>query len=661
MTKFFVWISLGLSSVVPLPFAHAKAAPSVDPEKVFSEMKIYDDKGHPYRRAIEDWAGARARVANDPTWAKWLQDGRERCDKWMAKHQDRPDWSCGYWHDFVSDKDGSVLVWTDEVPGVDVKYFHSATDPQVEVTPKRYGGWVFVFRQKHNEQILRAAQFYRMTDNKKYADWVLAQLMFYADNYERWAPGPKEGHLFYSTLDESTNFINYVEALRLLGDYVKPEQKEILWKKLFEPTTALINKGWHANKIHNITVWHDSMLAQVALYFGKEDLWRNTLDSEFGVKKQLSEGITRDYIWCEQSIGYNRYVLRALRSLFIAAGLYGRIDEVKNEMAIAENLLLSPMYMRFPDLTVPAISDATGSMSVPDSELMGIFYRVFPMSIGFAEAAKQKNWDTLLDPPPPVTGSLEMPAVTSRNMESTRLALLKSGKWQLFLQYGQIATAHSQPEALNFMVFYGDTAITRDSGTIMYGSKLHAEYFTAALNHNVPLINGEGEVHPQRGELLEFSTDPARVSAAQPEYRPGVKAKRTLSIVGEKLVDVAEIENVSGGEEKLGLSLQLQGKVKLPAEFKEDAKFADGRPMAFSYWKNVRGASFKDKVEFDVHYEKLVVHITISVPGEFRIWHASTPDTPVPNYRDGFYLETMGASKTFTTTFEPVALELRSH
>jgi hypothetical protein len=35
------------------------------------------------------------------------------------------------------------------------------------------------------------------------------------------------------------------------------------------------------------------------------------------------------------------------------------------------------------------------------------------------------------------------------------------------------------------------------------------------------------------------------------------------------------------------------------------------------------------------------------------LWHANTPDVP-PRRRESFYIETVGTSATFTTTFEPI-------
>ncbi|MDB6114951.1 MAG: heparinase, partial [Lacunisphaera sp.] len=79
----------------------------------------------------------------------------------------------------------------------------------------------------------------------------------------------------------------------------------------------------------------------------------------------------------------------------------------------------------------------------------------------------------------------------------------------------------------------------------------------------------------------------------------------------------------------------------------------EGRPEPFGYWRGVTGAICRDRVEFDVDYGKVVLHVTIATPGEFRVWHGDTPDSP-PRRRESLYVEVAGTkAAVFTTTFAP--------
>ena len=637
----------------PAPIEAKLDFPKPSPEKQFPELKIYDAQGRPWRSARENWEGARSRVAADAAWAGWLKSERAAVDAWMAKHRDRIEWIAGWSNDFVSPKDGSKLTYTDAIPGEETDHFASPSDPRVELTPKLKAAWVRIWREKHAETMDRAAQLFRLTGDRRYADWAAGQLDFYAENYLKWEPQRQGARLFWQCLTEGVNLITYAQTVRLLGDFASPARKQMWLEKFFRPEVAVLDENFP--RILNITCWLRGAAAQVALVFGDDAMWRRSIDGPFGIREQVTQGITSDYLWFEQSLGYNSYVVDALTSLFTAAGLHGRAAELAHEMNTVENLALSTTYLRFPTGQLPNPSDTKGLLFAPDKKLLASIARVFPTTIGLAELPGRRDWATLLDPPapaPPNAGKL--PPVTSRSLKSSRMAVLRQGQWQVFFHYGQLPIkSHLQAEVLNFSAFFGDTDITHDPGTVGYGSPLHKNYYAVGLNHNVPLVNGAGqEEPPQAGELIEFNPAQSRVTAAQPTYRSDARARRTLVIEGDKLVDTATIETTKGESKQLGLALHLQGKVRLPAEFKADAAFAKDRPEAFGYWENVRAASFRDSAVFDVDFGKLTMRVTLAVPGEFRVWHGSAPDAP-PARRDSFYVETTAKAATFTTTFAP--------
>ncbi len=654
----FAVLTCFLLSVLRVVGATA-AFPKPNPERALPELKIYDAAGRPWRVAREDWDTARQLVRADPAWRDWLRGEAAGVDRWMQRHRDRVEWRCGWWHDFVSPKDGSHLDWTEEVPGEQVAFLHSASDPKVEITPKIMGGWVFSFRGSHASNLHRAARLYRLSGDARYAEWAAAQLDFYAAHYLEWPENRDGARLFWQTLDIATNQFHYTNTVRLLGDYVTPQRRALWQRDFFRPQVDVLNRTMRT--IHNIATWHRCAVMQVALVFGDEPLWREALQGEFGLRQQVARGITSDYLWYEQSFGYNSYVVRAVQGLFTMAGVYGRAPELANEMAVTENLMLSPVYLRFPDGHAPNPADNAGSpLRVPDRGTLASVYRVFPTTLGLAAAAATRNWDTLLDPPPTTTGhpdpgAVALPAVTSRNLESSRMALLKSSGWQVFFHYGQLTRSHAQAEALNFAAFYGDADITHDPGTVGYGSPLHKEYYTRGLSHNVPLVNGEGSEPPQPGELLAYSAGPARVAARLPLYRKNAHAERTLAIVDGALVDTTTVGSAAGPQQ-LGLALHVQGKARLPAGFVAAPDFAKGRPAAFRYWRDVRGTTGRDQLTVEVECSGQRLQLTFAAPGEFTLWHGSAPDLP-PRRREAFYLELIApaTTATFTTTFAPAA------
>jgi oligo-alginate lyase len=374
-------------------------------------------------------------------------------------------------------------------------------------------------------------------------------------------------------------------------------------------------------------------------------LWRRAVDGPYGIRKQIEHGVTSEYLWFEQSMGYNSYVVSALLPLFTLAAIEGRDGELREEMHAIQNMMLAPIMMRFPGNRLPNPADATGGAPrAPNERLLGGAYRVFPTALGLRFAASERSWDTLIDPPPPAPAAAPLPETPARSLTSSRMAILRGGPWQVYFHYGQIHASHAQAEALNFEAFHGTVDITHDPGTVGYGSPLHTGFYRTGAAHNVPLVNGEGQARWQPGELISFS--PTHAVARQPEYRPGVAAARDLRIDGARLIDTVTLELAGAAPQRLGTALHLQGRVRVP-------EVAEAVEPPLPYWRETRRAAFRDRASIDVEFQGLVLRVTIETAGPFTITFGRSPDMP-PGVRDSVYVETEGVKAQFRTTFEAV-------
>lgn len=634
--------------------------PKPDPAGAFAEMKIFGMNGSPIRVPVEDWPGAKLRVESDPKWREWVTEHRQRLEDWMVKRQDKIGSIAGWHHDFVSPKDGSFLVFTADEPGEETLY--SPSDPQVQLTPKLQAAWVYEFRMRNAGMMIEAARMFRLTGDERYARWAAGQLDFYTDNYDRW-PARNGTHFMYQSLDEAVILTRWLTAARTLGDFVSARQKARWSENLFKPQARLLNTTLQT--IHNIACWQRSATGQVALYCEDEALWRTAVEGPFGIRNQLKLGVTSDYIWFEQSLGYNGYVVKALAPFFEYALMAGKGLGLETEMATTEDLLLSPLAMRFPNGQLPNPADAGKPQRLSQvwlnasesgeadysSETLASLWRLYPTKAGLAllQNTLTKSWEVLLDPPPVAPPAASLPAVISHNLESSRMAIIRSGLWQVYFHYGQLASTHSQAEALNFEAFYRDIDVSHDPGTTGYGSKFTTEFFRSGLCHNVPLVDGLGEDSWHPGTLEGFSS--TNVLASQPEYRPNTSARRSLTIVGGELQDQASIATSDGKPHRLGFVLNLQGRVKLPEGFNSDAGFSrNHEATAFKYWKQVQSMQVEDRASFTVEFKGATIEVQFQLPGRFTICHAQAPDYP-PAQREVLYIETLGKEATLLTKF----------
>lgn len=648
-------LTTGLSQAAKLP-----EFPKPNPAQAFVEYKMFDTNGSPVRTPLEDWSGAKQRVGSDPEWRSWIVQHRRSLEDWIAKRSDKVGWIAGWHHDFVSPKDGSFLTFTADEPGEET--LSSPSDHRVRLTPKLHAAWVYEFRIKNVGMMIEAARLFRLTGDENYAHWAAGQLDFYAGNYDQW-PTRNGTHFMYQSLDEAVILTRWIITARTLGDFVPARQKELWSRNLFKPQARLLNTTLQT--IHNIACWQRSAVGQVALYCQDDALWQAAVEGPFGVRSQVRRGVTSDYVWFEQSLGYNGYVVKALAPFFEYALMEGKGAGLETEMAMVENLLLSPLVMRFPNGQLPnpadggkprrlsaALSDGSGGVeNGEDSGQLGEFWRIYPTKPGLRllQISQAKSWELLLDPPSAGTISATLPAVTSRNMESVRMAILRSGPWQVYFHYGQLTSSHSQAEALNFELFYNDVDITHDPGTTGYGSRLTSEYFRSGVCHNVPLVDGAGQVSWNPGQLESFND--TNVAASQPAYRPDAHAARSLTIDADKLRDKVNIRTTDGKKHSLSFVLNLQGKAKLPGGFTTDTEFSARHPAAaFRYWRDVRSMEARDEAGLDVDYGGTTVNVEFRLPGKFTISHASVPDYP-PDYRESFLIETQDDNATLETIF----------
>ncbi|MDR1011161.1 MAG: heparinase II/III family protein [Opitutaceae bacterium] len=705
--------------------------PKPAPEKAFADLKILQPDGSSYRTPREDWEGARRRAAADPAWKKWTDAQRTAADAWMARNRDRAGWEAGWNHEFISPTDGAWLVWTQDVPGEDTAFVKSRSGEKIAVsengTPAIFRAWVGAFRKQHALEMGKIASVYQFTGDNRYAEWVCAQLDFYAANYGSWGGGAaqrKDSHLGYQSLDDAIIVSRLVEAARLVFDSpaATPARRREWFGKLFKPEVELLNRS--RQLIHNIALWQRATQVKVALLYRDETLLEQAMGGRFGLREQIRRGVTSDYLWFEQSMGYNDFIIMATAPLFTFAGLTGQAGRIREEAAIVQNLMLAPLLLRFPDGTIPNPADNGDSGGRPraPSGWLARACRIWPTPLGLALAAKsgersgERSWESLLDPPENFAGaggvggiekaSDALPPVVSRNMESTRFALLKKGRWQVFFHYGQIVESHRQSEALNWSASFDGVDISHDPGNVGYGAQSTKWYYRRGLNHNVPLIDGEGQRERawSPGELVRFDAEAGVMEAAQPFYWPsgdtrmppwgwetapeslrsgtGAKASRSLRIEGDALVEETGIALAAAGvTARFGLALHLQGKVlpaqTLPAQTNgaqtdgaqtngapafravSEAEFVNGRPKTFSYWRDVRAASCRDRAAVDVQFASgLVMRVEFAVPGggAFTLYQGSSPDLPPPARRAGFYLELdePRPEAKFVTTIRPV-------
>jgi hypothetical protein len=633
-----VFVSLMLSLFCHSCFAAAAVADGEDLAARFPDLKVVQESGLPVRVAREDWDGARRRVARDDAWKAWLKTSQRALDGWMSKPRDRAEWVAGYMHALIDPVSGLPLKWSANMPA-----------PPIKPSPdnKFHEAWVAWVRTNNIDNVREASRLFRLTGEQRYADWAVEQIDLYADNYALWPLQQLWGsrsRMIGQGLDEATATVRLLDAVRLLKDQVTPE-KHTKWRDmLFLPIADNLRKADVG--INNISLWHAAAIAEIGLHYGDESLIREGIDGPMGIRAIMKVGVTSDFIWYEGSLGYQTYVLRALAPLFVQASLHGRAHDLKREMLIAQNMLLAPLALRFDDGMLPTPGDATARQKAVDLNFLMEMYRTLPTRIGLIEATRRKNWDTLLDPADvDLSVAARLPAVKSVNLDSIRMAVLKAGGWQVFLRYGQLTSYHSQEDALNTEVYYGDLPVSTAPATLLYESSLHKDYFRRAIAHNVPLVDGQGQAGWNPGVMLRFDADAPALTVSQPKLRPDATATRDISIQDDQLVDrlSLRLKPEVRGVKRLGFIFHSDCDVEFVKDKAVPASAAVppvGR--GFQFWEDITVRPSPREAQVRLHCGKrdFAIELRLSAPG--LVYAAMVPSTPLPKKRSVMYVEIAG-------------------
>lgn len=615
----------------------------------FPELKVMQEGNLPVRVAKENWEQARQRVATDNSWSAWMKSSQASLDAWISKPRDRAAWIGGYQHDLVDQVTRLPMRWTADMP-----------EPQsiTAADQKLHAAWVAWVRSSNFDKILEASRMYRLTGDKKYAEWAAGQIDLYADNYARWPLQQLYGsrsRMMGQGLDEATATVRLINSVRLLKDFVSDERRNAWREKLFLPIVDNLRNSKVG--VNNISLWHAAAIAEIGLQFGDEKLYLEGLDGPLGIRAIMKVGVTADFIWYEGSLGYQTYVLRALTPLFVQASLLGRASDLRREMLIAQNMLLAPMALRFDDGMLPNPGDASARLRAIDLGFLLEMYRTLPTRIGLIEASRRKNWDTLLDPVDiDLTTPAKMPVVASANLDSIRMAVLKADGWQVFFRYGQLAVHHSQEDALNTEIYYRDVPLSTNPATVLYESSLHLDYFHRAISHNVPLVDGQGQVGWDPGSMVNFDAKAAKLIASQPRLRPDANATREISIQGGQLLDRVNLRLNPDvrGEKRLGFLFHSDCAVELSkGDMGPESASEPPAGRGFSFWEQVFVRSVPKAMQARLRCGETAFTMDLQMSAASRVYTAKAPSTPLPTKRWVIYVEITGRDASVDMRISP--------
>lgn len=590
-----------------------------------------------------DWEGIGAKAGKYDWAAGIVSSLRSEVDVWMAAERPLPTEGAGWYHNYFCPADGTRLSFDINKPG---EHVCPACGSVYSGSPYDEA-WVTMFQFHLQRAVRGAAALHRITAEPAYPRFVAEVLGFYAERYAdtpvhgQWAG---KGKIMGQGLTEAILLLRYAEALELCRDGLDPATFDLIARKLLVAGARfIVSQG--PGSVHNIPCWHNAGVGVVGLVTGEEDLVNWAVRGEFGLDRQLAEGVLVDGFWIEGSIGYHFYALDALRSLCFALG-----EGYADHEALLR-MFLAPLDYAYPDGSLWSNNDSWHEDSLDKRAPVYEYAHHFWPRAGFGpllaetyETEQRNSVDALLfGEPLPQPGRVVRP---SRVFEPSGFGILRGGSGdttaQATLKFGPHGGGHGHPDKLALTYFAAGRLILPDLGSPGYGVPLHTQWCRRTAAHNTVVVD-ETDQAPCTGRLLHFEAGPpARIDAVCEDAYDGVALRRRLLLDGSLLVDLVDVEADEG--HTVDLHMHVRGRLTSPA--KAPPAPALGEEPPYSLYTNVRELAEIPTLGagWDVGDGWVFQWIPAGPAGDCVTYVADCPDNPADRMLSAIIRRTRGSA-----------------
>lgn len=506
---------------------------------------------------------------------KVLEAMKKDVDEFMPTFSDSPERLSRWGHSYFCDNDGGRLIFN----------LHSPHAHRCEVCGKVYenelldGTWVTFYRNRAVVLALVSATIYKATKERKYFDYAVSVMEFYAAHYTEFVLHNKEnvicesydnmkwgcGRMMPQGLNEAIVAIRFVQTIEILREELSDKWMEMIHKKMFTEIYHLLAP--QATSIHNISCWGLSAIGVMGLAFKDQEMIDFAFNSEYNIRRQLKEGVTQDRFWYEGSIHYNFFLLEGISYLFLFSKLYN-YEFGEESSRIFEEMFVQAYQYSFDNQYLPNPNDGW-----PNLNLKTFSYIYHTVARAFGEESQVGNIVKLIEnsPEPRTILPLSEPYYSnnkvcleqllfnidfdyscckpvprkSYNFPKSNFAMLRNRQWNAFMKYGLNGKSHAHPDIMTVELMFEGHRISRDLSNAGYKSKLCNEWHRKTLSHNTVCFNGTDITSVSPGECLEFKDD--QVMAKASNVYDGIDYVRNIHIGEDFFEDSFKVQGSKMG------------------------------------------------------------------------------------------------------------------
>jgi hypothetical protein len=204
--------------------------------------------------------------------------------------------------------------------------------------PLDAGGYTHERHKKNYGEMYNAGVLYAVTKEIRYAEFVRAMLLKYADLYPTLKPHPAAtskktyGKLFWQALNENVWLVNTAQAYDCVYDAIAPADRAMIESKVLRPMAEFLSSGDELDLIHNHGTWNCAAVGIAGYVLSDTNLVAKAL---YGTKKKKEGGFLRQLELLFSPDGFYTegpyYVRYALQPLYVFAHA---IDNAQPELKI---------------------------------------------------------------------------------------------------------------------------------------------------------------------------------------------------------------------------------------------------------------------------------------------------------------------------------------
>jgi hypothetical protein len=480
---------------------------------------------------------------------------------------------------------------------------------------------------------------YAFTGDDAYARKCAEILLGYAAQYKRYQlkdrsvlPLGDVGRVSAQPLDEARWAIPLAQAYDFVADSgaLDASQKRRVERDLLRAAAETIALPPQA--VHNIMCWRAAAVGMIGFSIRDAELAYRAIEGEYGIRRQMVQGIGQDGMWYEGSLHYHLFAMEPLAALAECASHFG----VDLFSAHFEKMFIAPILAMEPNRGLPMLNDALANtleggwpyevarVHYPDDSLVA--WLLSTSVRGGIEPVLYGEADVQPASPPVLTTAL---------FPDAGLAVLRSrGSQPLYvaLDYGPHGGWHGHNDKLSFVLFGQGKEMCSDPGAIKYAAPAQEKWYRQTLSHNSVVVDRKSQI-PGQG-LLDFihATEHFQlVSASCDNVYPGVLHDRFVGVIGERCVLV--VDRLLGAQERTyDWVLHGIGELQMPAKPEPI-----GKPLGSSDG-----------------YDMLTNVARVAVSGPFRAEFADHDGTGlsvfVPMTKDVEFFTAMGLGRPVTQT-----------